>query len=61
MLRHLEEAKRILQGTPRTPEMESESQALAEIEDYLTIGNEMKFRKHAKFQAHQRRQSKPYP
>jgi Ca-activated chloride channel homolog len=59
--RWLNEARQVLAGAPRTPEMEREAEALAQIEAYMESGEWMKFRKHAKYQTHQRRQSKPYP
>ena len=58
----LDKAKRILQEAPGTPEMNcAEAKAFAEIEDDLASGSSTKFAKRAKYQAHQRRQSKPYP
>jgi Ca-activated chloride channel family protein len=60
-LRRLNEAKRLLASAPSAPEMEREAQAFAEIEAYVKDGDRVKFLKHAKYQAHQRRQSKPYP
>lgn len=59
--RWLNEARQVLAGAPRTPEIEREGTALAQIEAYMEGGEWMKFRKHAKYQTHQRRQSKPYP
>jgi Ca-activated chloride channel family protein len=59
-LRCLAEARTILAGAPDTPEMRREAQALAEIEAYIESGDSIKFLKHAKYQAHQRRSSKPY-
>jgi Ca-activated chloride channel homolog len=59
--RWLKEAKRILAGAPDTPEMHREAEALAKIEAYIESGDWMKFQKHAKYQTHTRRQSKPYP
>jgi len=60
-LRCLKEARSILAGAPDTPEMRREAQALAEIEAYIESGDRIKFLKQAKYQAYQRRQSKPYP
>ena len=59
-VRALQEAKGILASAPDTPEMRREAHALAEIEGYLTGGAWVKFLKHAKYQAHQRRRSEPY-
>jgi Ca-activated chloride channel family protein len=59
-VRALQEAKQLLASSPDTPEMRQEAQALAEIEEYLTSGAWVKFLKHAKYQAHQRRRSEPY-
>jgi Ca-activated chloride channel family protein len=56
----LEEARRILTSAPDTPEMRREAEALAQVEEYLRSGAWVKFRKHAKYQAHQRRRSDPY-
>lgn len=56
----LEEAKRVLAAAPRTPEMQREAQALAEIAEHLDSGAWMKFQKHASYQTYQMRQSKPY-
>jgi hypothetical protein len=41
--------------------MRREAQALAEIEASIESGDRIKFLKQAKYQAYQRRQSKPYP
>jgi Ca-activated chloride channel family protein len=60
-VRRVEEAKRILAAAPATAEVQREAQALAEVEEHLRSGAWMKFHKHAKYQAHQRRWSKPYP
>jgi Ca-activated chloride channel family protein len=59
-LRAIQEAKQLLASAPDSPEMRREDQALAEIEEYLTSGAWVKFLKHAKYQAHQRRRSDPY-
>ncbi len=59
-VRVLQEAKQLLASAPDTPEMRREAQALAEIGEYLTSGTWVKFLKHAKYQAHQRRRSEPY-
>jgi hypothetical protein len=59
-LRSLKEARAILAGAPDTPEMRREAQALAEVEAYIESGDRIKFYKHAKYQAHQRRRSEPY-
>jgi Ca-activated chloride channel homolog len=59
--RWLNEARPILADAPRTPEVQREEEAFAQIEAYMESGEWMKFTKHAKYQAHQRRQSKPYP
>jgi Ca-activated chloride channel family protein len=60
-LRWINEARSLLASAPPTPETALEAQALAEVEAYLESGEWVKFLKHAKYQAHQRRQSKPYP
>lgn len=60
-VRWIKEAKRILADAPTTPEISREAQALALVEEHLESGAWDKFRKHAKYQSHQRRQSKPYP
>jgi hypothetical protein len=60
LLSSLAQARAILAGAPDTPEMRREAQALAEIEAYIERGEHIKFLKHAKYQAHQRRSSKPY-
>jgi hypothetical protein len=60
-LRHLGEARQPLGSAPPTPVMEPESQALAQIEAHIESGAWTKFLKHATYQAHQRRSSKPYP
>jgi Ca-activated chloride channel family protein len=57
----VEEAKRILAAAPATAEVQREAQALAEVEEHLRSGAWRKFGKLAKYQAHQRRHSKPYP
>jgi Ca-activated chloride channel family protein len=59
--RLLQEARQVLASAPDTAEMRLEAKALAEVEEYLASGAWMKFLKHAKYQAHQRRSSKPYP
>jgi Ca-activated chloride channel family protein len=59
-LRCLTEARAILAGAPDTPEMRREAQALTEVEAYVESGESMKFLKHAKYRAHQRRRSQPY-
>jgi hypothetical protein len=59
--RWVEEAKRLLAAASATPEVRREAQALADIEAHLKSGDWVKFWKHAKFQAYQRRHSKPYP
>lgn len=59
--RWLNEAKQILAGAPNTLEVQREADAFAQIEAYMESGEWMKFRKHAKYQSHQRRHSKPYP
>jgi Ca-activated chloride channel family protein len=56
----LKEARTILAGAPDTAEMRREAQALAEIEAYIESGDRLKFLKHAKYQAYQRRHSQPY-
>lgn len=58
--RWLNEATQILTSAPESAEMRREAQALAEIEGYLARGADIKFRKHAKYQAHQRRRSENY-
>jgi Ca-activated chloride channel family protein len=60
-VRALQEAKQLLAAAPDTSEMRREAQALVEIEEYLTSGAWVKFLKHAKYQAHRRRSSLPYP
>jgi len=60
-VRCLKEARAILASAPDTPEMRREAQALAEIEAYIESGDRIKFLKHAKYQAHMRRRSQPYP
>jgi hypothetical protein len=60
-LRCLKEARSILAGAPDTAEMRREAQALAEIEASIESGDRIRFLKQAKYQAYQRRQSKPYP
>ncbi len=60
-VRWLKEARQILASAPDTPETRREAQALAQIEEHLASGAYDKFQKHAKYQAHQRRHSKPYP
>lgn len=60
-VRQLEEAKRLLAAAPPTPEMLREAEALALIEQHLASGALDKFQKHASYQAHQRRRSRPYP
>jgi Ca-activated chloride channel family protein len=59
--RWVKEAKRLLATAPATPEMQREAQALAEVEEHLRTGAWMKCQKHAKYQAYQQQQSKPYP
>jgi len=59
-VRWLAEARQVLASTPLTPEMRQEEQALAQIEEHLASGSWDKFRKHAKYQSHQRRRSDPY-
>ena len=59
-VRWLKEARQVLAGAPDTPEMRREALALAQIEEHLASGAYDKFQKHAKYQAHQRRHSKPY-
>ena len=59
--RWLNEARQILADAPRTPEVQREVEAFAQIEAYMESGEWVKFTKHAKYQALQRRQSKPYP
>ncbi len=59
--RWLTEAKQILAGAPNTLEVQREADAFAQIEAYMESGEWVKFRKHAKYQSHQRRHSKPYP
>jgi hypothetical protein len=59
-LRYLKEARAILAAAPDTPEVRREAQALAEVEAYIESGDHIKFYKHAKYQAHQRRRSEPY-
>ncbi|HKA07661.1 MAG TPA: hypothetical protein VKD71_10410 [Gemmataceae bacterium] len=56
----LREARGSLASVPAGPEVGEEELALAQIEEYLVTGAWQKFRKHAKYQAHQRRSSKPY-
>ena len=58
--RWIEEAKRLLATAPASPEMDREREALAIVDEHLISGNSTTFRKSAKFQAHQRRTSKPY-
>jgi Ca-activated chloride channel family protein len=59
-VRALQEARQVLASAPDTPEMQREAQALADIEEHLASGAWVKFLKHAKYQAHQRRRSEPY-
>jgi Ca-activated chloride channel family protein len=59
-VRALQEARQVLVSAPDAPEMRREAQALAEIEEHLASGAWVKFLKHAKYQAHQRRRSEPY-
>jgi Ca-activated chloride channel family protein len=59
--RWLQEARQTLAGAPDTAETRREAEALAQVEAYIASGESMKFRKLAKYQAHQRQRSKPYP
>lgn len=59
-VRALGQARQLLASAPDTPEMRLEETALARIEEYLAGEAWEKFRKHAKYQASRRTQSKPY-
>ena len=59
-LRWLAEGKKILAAAPATPELQCEAAAFAQVELLLADGEVQKFSKHAKFQAHSRRHSRPY-
>jgi Ca-activated chloride channel family protein len=59
-VRCLKEARALLAGAPDTPEMRREALALAQVEEHLAAGAWEKFRKHAKYQSHQRSRSVPY-
>ncbi len=56
----LNEANQILAAAPETAEKNEEAQALDKIGHLLESGEVMKFQKQARFQAYQRRSSKPY-
>jgi Ca-activated chloride channel family protein len=53
-------AKAVLAAAPPTPEVQAEIAAFQDIEQMLASGAAGKFQKHAKFQAHARRSSRPY-
>lgn len=53
-------AKDILEKSGNTPDLQRESIAFARIEELLRDGDLARFHKHAKYQSHQRRQSKLY-
>ena len=56
--RWLADGKALLAAAPATPEIQREIEAFNQIEAMLASGDEQKFAKHAKFQAHTRRQSR---
>ncbi|MFO0806319.1 MAG: VWA domain-containing protein [Gemmataceae bacterium] len=56
----LEKAKAVLSAAPPTAEVNTELAALKQIEEMLADGETTKFRKHANYQAHARRSSRPY-
>jgi Ca-activated chloride channel family protein len=57
---HLAEARKILASAPPTEEMRREEEALAEIEEYLKEGADLKLRKRSKSQAYLAQRSKPF-
>jgi Ca-activated chloride channel family protein len=59
--RQLDEAKQILAAAPRTPEVEQEAKALAEIQEHIDSGAWRKFKKHAKHQSYTRQSGRTYP
>jgi hypothetical protein len=59
--RKLEEAKQILATAPRTPEVEQEAKALAEIQEHIDSGAWRKFTKRAKHQSYTRQSGRTSP
>lgn len=56
----LDKAKAVLLAITATPEVKAELDAFKQIEAMLEQGDSVKFRKHANYQAHARRLSRPY-
>ena len=56
----MEKAKAVLLAAPPTPEIQREIAAFQDIANLLAAGAAGKFQKHAKYQAHARRSSRPY-
>ncbi|MCI0464084.1 MAG: VWA domain-containing protein [Gemmataceae bacterium] len=56
----LDQCRHLLAEAPQTVEMTEEIRSLEEIEAHLRDGADEKFAKRAKYEARQRRQSKPY-